>query len=280
MEFPVFDVRYPDLNYFILELEAAYRSGKINSWSELEKKVNFFFTPGKMAQTEESIPGWIKMASFSRGITLTHVLCVFLGMCLLPEYQKLTAEQQQLAKWIVLFHDVEKEPIQGTRDLTHGFRGAAMAAKKLSDLKFPVTSEYANSIDSWTDFTGNASILSDFFSSPIQDNSKLPEIISGIEKVFGKNTAAALITKGVLLHMSINVVEDYPQAAPLSMDEIILYVNDRLRPLLKTVMLADNEGWSLFYPEISLKQRNETVAVFEKIEKTTHINKSKKRGMS
>lgn len=110
MEFPVFDVRYSDLNYFILELEAAYRSGKINSWGELEEKVNFFFTPEKMAQMEEGIPGWIKMASFSGGITLTHVLCVFLGMFLLPEFQKLTPEQQQLAKWIVLFHDVEIEP--------------------------------------------------------------------------------------------------------------------------------------------------------------------------
>lgn len=280
MEFPVFDVRHPDLNYFILELVDVYRSGKIKSWGELEEKVNFFFTPEKMTQMEESIPGWIKMASFSGGITLTHVICVFLGMFLLPEYQKLTAEQQQLAKWIVLFHDVEKETIQGKRDLTHGFRGAAFTAKILSDIKFPVTSEFANSIDSWADFTGNASIPSDLFSSPIQDNSKLPEIISGIERVFGKNTAAALITKGVLLHMSINVVKDYPQSAPLTMDEIILYVDDRLKPLLKTVMLADNNGWSLFYPEISLKQRKETVAFFEEVEKITHINKSKKRGMS
>ncbi len=276
-EFPIFDIIFSDLNNFILDLAQAYQTEKINSWSELEEKVKEFFTPEKMIQTETRVPGWIRMASYSEGITLTHVTCVFLGLFIQPEFQNLTYEQQQLAKWIVLFHDVEKEHIKGKRDFSHGFRGAAFAAKSLAGLEFPFTNNYANLIESWSVFTQRSTTHLENFQDPIQDNRKLPEIISGIEKLFGKNTPAALISKGVLLHMSINVVEDYPQAAPLTMDEINLYIDDQLRPLLKSVMLADNDGWVLFYPEVRINQRNETLSAFKEIEKTAHKNQNENR---
>jgi hypothetical protein len=269
-EFPSFDSLFSDLNNFILGLADDYQRGKINSWRELEEKVGIFFTPEIMDRLERAIPGWKKMASFSDGITLTHVSCVFLGLLMLPEFQILTHEQQQLAKWIVLFHDVEKKHDGIKRDFTHGFRGAAHAARTLANLKFPVANEFSSLIDSWSTFTNGANVYSELQARPIQDNDKLPEIISGIERMFGKNTSAALVTKGVLLHMSVNVVQDYPQSAPLTANEINIYVDDSLRPLLKAMMLSDNEGWVLFYPEVRLKQREETLDAFEIILKAAH----------
>ena len=66
--------------------------------------------------------------------------------------------------------------------------------------------------------------------------------------------------------MSINVVDDWPQAAPLTAEEVKRYIKKDMIPLLKVMMLADNEGWSLFYPEDRLKQRDETLKAFEKVD--------------
>ena len=64
--------------------------------------------------------------------------------------------------------------------------------------------------------------------------------------------------------MSLNVVNQYPQAAPLSETEVKSYIDPVLLPLLRVMMLADNEGWVLFYSEVRELQRNETLAAFQK----------------
>jgi len=264
--FPLFDFHLSYLNKFILELVVAYNEGEIKSWDDLEKRVESFFTPERMNQIESIAPGWKKMASYSGGVTLVHVTCVFLGLFILPEFKSLPFEQGQLAKWIVLFHDIEKETNKGERDQTHGFRSATRAARTLPGLGFGITREYEGLIDLWSRLTNSAMIKSGNSAEYIQDNQKLPEIFDGIKKLFGDNTPASLIVKGVLLHMSIDVVGDWPQAAPLTEEEINKYVDRILYPLLKVMNLADSEGWSMFYTEIRRQQRNDTLKAFEKID--------------
>src|SRR5262245_10729783 len=96
--FPSFDQQLPFLNQFILGLVIRYQAGALNSWEELDLAVKAFFTPERMDQTEALVPGWKKMASFSDGITLTHVMCVFLGVFMMPEFHTLSPEGQQMAK--------------------------------------------------------------------------------------------------------------------------------------------------------------------------------------
>lgn len=263
---PSFDVQFDQLNQFLSHLVEEYKWGNIRSWEDLEKRVNDFFTQEEMDELESLVPGWEKMSALSDGVTLTHVMCVFLGLLMLAEYQVLTPEQQQLAKWIVLFHDVQKEVEPGKRDPIHAFRSAITTATNLPRFGFVTTPEYNNLIHPWSMLTYLAITTPENVSEPIQDNGKLPEILSGIDKLFGENAPAALIVKGVLLHMSINVVDDYPQAAPLSKDESAKYINKELLPLLKVMMLADNEGWVMFYPEVRREQYNETVNAFDKVE--------------
>jgi len=255
------------LNQFILELVELYQAGKLNAWDELDDQVKGFFTLEHLHAMEAMVPGWKKMASFSDGITLTHVICVFLGLFMLPEFLSLTHEQQQLAKWIVLLHDVEKDRVKGKRDLIHGFRGAALAAHTLERLGFDHTQEFDEFIDTWSKLTRNAITTSHVDGDLIQDNQKLPAILDGIKKLFDENTPAALIIKGVLLHMSLNVVNQYPQAAPLSEAEIKQFIDPIFLPLLRVMMLADSEGWVLFYPEVRELQRNETLTAFQVAEK-------------
>jgi hypothetical protein len=263
---PSFDDRFPDLRQFICELVDLYADGKINSWDELDPRVSAFFNPERMEQMESLVPHWQKMTSYLEGVTLTHVMCVFMGLYMLPEYGALAPAQQNLMQWIILLHDIEKKAEKGKRDPIHALRSAVTAAQRLPFLGFHTTDEYSALIDAWSDFTLSAMIVPDGAQERIPDKSKYPEILSGIDRLFGKGSAGALLIKTVLLHLSITVVKDWPSAAPLTIDEIKNYADKNLLPLLKVMMLADNEGWSMFYPADRDKQRAETLETYAALE--------------
>jgi len=267
MNFPVFDQCLPFLNRFILELVEGYREGKINSWDALDEKVKSFFTPERMDQMETLVPGWQKMSSYSDGVTRTHVMCVFLGVYMMPEFQALTPEGQQLAKWFVLFHDLDKFHIAGKKDPMHAFRSAALTAPGLARFDFPVTEKYHELINSWRELTFHACITRDGESAPKPDNRKLPEILNGLDVLFGENAPATLITKTVLFHISLDVDPNYLTPAPLTEAEIKRYIDPTLFPLLKVMMLGDNEGWAMFEPEGRKRLYDLTVAAFQRFEK-------------
>lgn len=271
--FPSFDVRLPELNRFILNLTKEYNAGNINSWDDLDERVKNFFTPQKITKVESIVPGWKKMASYSGGITLTHVTCVFLGMFMLPEFRRLAREQQQTAKWIILFHDIDKFHTQGKKDTMHAFRSAIIAAKDLPRLGFPITDKYHEQIDSWSELTYNAFIDQGEGVALKPDNLKLPEILMGINQLFGENSPASLIVKTVLLHISLDVDVNYPTPSPLSIVEIEHYIDPILFPLLRVMMLSDNEGWSMFDSEVRAQQRNDTLRSFAHVESL--INKER-----
>lgn len=254
------------LNQFILHLADEYRSGKINAWDELDERVKAFFTTERMEEVEAFVPGWKRMASYEDGITLTHVMCVFLGLFIMPEFQALTPDQQQLAKWIVLFHDVEKVHSRNKRDSMHMFRSAVTAANALPNIGFLVTGIHHVLIHAWSELTTYAYVTKeDSPEDQIPDNSKLPEIISDIDNMFGDDTPAALIVKCVLLHQAVDVVKDWPQPAPLTDEEIKRYISVEIAQLLKVMHLADNDGWMLFRPKRESYKR-ETLDAFERVE--------------
>ena len=264
-----FNEQLPDLHNFVLGLVAARNAGRINSWEDLDEQVLAFFTPERMERMEVLVPHWQKMASYREGVTLTHVICVFLGLYMLPEYQMLTAHQQNLMQWIVLLHDVEKQAEKGRRDPFHAFRSAVPAARALHRLGFETNSEYALLIDRWSELVLSACVQPEGAPEPIQDNRRYPEILEGIDHMFGKGSDAAAIVKTVLFHMSVNAVKEWPQAAALTIDEITRYIDRDVLPLLKAMMLSDNEGWSMFYADRET-QRSDTLDVYEELEKLIH----------
>jgi hypothetical protein len=266
VHFPAFDEQFPFLDQFILELVDAYHAGKINLWDELDEKVTTFFKPERMDEMEILVPGWKKMASYVEGVTLTHVMCVFLGMYMEPEYLRLTQEQQEEMKWVILFHDVEKQPQAGKRDHAHAFRSAVGAARTLPKLGFPITSEYSSLIAEWDQFTRSAITKLGNSADDIQDNHKLPAILDGIERIFGQNTPATLIIKTILFHLSVNL-DAWPPPNPLTNDEVKRYFNSELAALLLIMNLGDNDGWTFFDYEAREYQRADILDKFEKIKK-------------
>jgi hypothetical protein len=264
---PSFDEHILILNLFVLDLVKSYYAGHINSWDELDTLVKDFFTPERMEQTETLVPGWKKMASYSEGVTLTHVMCVFLGVYMMPEYKSLTPEQQQMAKWIVLFHDLDKFHIPGKKDTMHAFNSGVLTAKILPKFGFPVTEKYHELIHSWSELTIHAFTIHDGVTAPKPDNQKLPEILAGIDQLFGEDSPAALITKVALLHISLNIDVSYPTPSPLTDEEIKRFITPDLFRLLKVMMLGDNEGWTLFDPDNRARQYKDAVTVFQKVER-------------
>ena len=265
-DFPSFDTEFQELNQFVLSLVDEYKNGRLKSWDNLEEKVKAFYTPEKMDFIESKASGWNKMASYSGGITLTHVTCVFLGMFMLSEFQALSAGQQQLAKWIVLFHDIDKFHIRGEKDTMHAFNSAVVAANTLPSLGFPVQGAYHDLINSWGSYTREAFVPSDNDTAPKPDNQKLPKILSDIDRFFGEDTPAALIIKTVLLHISLDADKNYPTPSPLTETEIRQFISLNLLPLLRVMMLSDNEGWSLFEPNVRAQQNRDMLQAFERVE--------------
>lgn len=263
--FPSFDESLPFLHQFVLELVEAYRAGEVDSWNALDRKVKAFFTPARMEQMEAIVPGWHKMASYNDAITLVHVMCVFLGLYMMPEFLSMNHMQQQLMKWVILLHDVEKEPQAGKRDHAHAFHSAVTAARILPKLGFPITAKYDSLINEWSEFTTSAITKPENSTDIIQDNRKLPEILNGIEQMFGQNAPAALIIKTILFHLSVDM-QLWPPATPLTNEEVKRYFDHDLVPMLRVMNLGDSEGWSIFH-ESREALRNDTLDAFMTIER-------------
>ena len=260
--FPLVETHLPLMTGFVSGLAQDYRSGGIQSWEMMAERVHAFFTPDMLDEVDAVAPGWRDMSSYANGATLVHVMCVFTGLLTCPEFQHASNTQQELMKWIVLFHDIAKEVRTGQRDHTHGFRSAAKTGAILPRVGFPVTAEYDSLFKEWFALANTAITKRGVTTDRIHDNGKLPGVIGGIERLFGHDTPAALIVKTVLLHYSINVVEEWPQVAPLTEIEIRQYLDIELFPLLKMMMLADNDAWTLFDPSTRERYRQETLAVF------------------
>lgn len=262
MEIPQVETYLPELMPFMSSLADSFKQGELASWPAMAERVNGFFTPATMQKVNNAVPGWIEMASYNQGVTLVHVTAVLTSLLLCPEFHIALPEQQALMKWVVLFHDVAKKPQAGKRDFIHGFRSAAVAGRALPKLGFAV--QDSTELEAWALLTDNAITQGD--GEDIQDNRQLPKIISGIGRIFGHESPAALVIKTVLFHMSINVLAQWPQTAPLSDVEIQQYIDEPLLPLLKIMNMVDNDAWGFFEAERKQREREETLAVFQRIE--------------
>jgi len=198
-----------------------------------------------MAEIEAAIPGWRHMASYEDGKTLWHVNVAMIALLRLEEYKAMAPADRIVEEWIVLLHDLAKEPLKG-RDHRHSFRSGALAGRVLPGLGFPVTAAYAGGFPQWFALTDGAHRLDPAKGYPVQDNTELPAIMAGAASLFKGPTLTAV--KAITLHQSITSLAAWPVAAPISRAEAARYVDAELHPALLALTLADSGGWNLFDP--------------------------------
>lgn len=264
MSLPTVEKHLPALYAFAHQLGRDFAARRWGSAAEMNAAMQPFYTPDMMAEIEHVVPGWGKMAAYADGQTLYHVTTVLTTLFMLEEYKRLRADQKVIMQWMVLLHDIAKEAKRGTHDLVHGFRSAAITGRALAPIGFPTTLSYNGLIDTWFALTDTATTAHDVHHF-IQDNRKLPAILTGIDQLYGVYAPAGLIIKGVLLHVSIRTDPDYPTAAPLNDQEVVLCINRAFFPLLRALMLADVESWFLFDAAGRSLQRQHVITAFERI---------------
>ena len=154
-----------------------------------------------------------------------------------PEYAAASGEEKTLMEWSALLHDFGKQTVIGQRDPIHAFRSAAQTAIILPNLGFEMRCDDPAVIQTWKTLTQNAYLIRD--GAAVPDNAKLTEIIAGIDLIFGVGQPGSYIVKTILFHMSLEAEKDWPCAAPLTNDEIQLYLDADLFRILSAQMLAD-----------------------------------------
>jgi hypothetical protein len=259
---PRLEDRLPDLLEFVRTLARQIEAGEVQDGDALAARIRVFYTPEQMAAIEAVAPGWQEMAAYADGTTLHHVTQVLIALQLLPQYGRASGYLQALMEWSVLYHDLGKQVIAGQRDALHAFRSGTMAARTLPRLGFPTSEAYPVTLEAWSRFVAGAAVATPDGKGSMQDNRALPEILQGIDQLFGAGSAAALIVQAALLHQSLNVVPEWPNPGSLTEAQVPACIRPDLVPLLEGLMLADSDAWQLFEAEKKAKFRASTLAVF------------------
>jgi hypothetical protein len=252
----------PDLLGFVRVVARQIEAGALRDGEALVLQMRGFYTAEQSSAIEVVAPGWKAMAAYADGATLYHVTQVLVALQLLPEYRQASRDMQVLMEWSALFHDLGKQVIAGQRDALHAFRSATLAARALPHLGFPTSAVYPATISAWSRLVLGASVATADGKGLIQDNRALPEILHGLEQMFGTDSAASLIVQAVLLHQSLNVVPEWPNPGSLPEAELAACIRPSLLPLLEALMLADSDAWQLFEPGSKRRYRDCTLAVF------------------
>ena len=259
---PRLEEQLPQLLEFVRTLARQIEAGEIQDGDALGARIRVFYTAEQTAAIENVAPGWKEMAAYADGTTLHHVTQVLIALQLLPEYRQASRYLQALMEWSVLYHDLGKQVIAGQRDALHAFRSGTMAARTLPRLGFQTSAAYPTTLEPWSRLVLSASVATPDGKGSMQDNRALPEILQGIDQLFGAGTAAALIVQAALLHQSLNVVPEWPNPGSLTESQVPECIRPDLVPLLEGLMLADSDAWQLFEPEKKAKFRASTLAVF------------------
>jgi GNAT superfamily N-acetyltransferase len=247
---------------------------------EMHIAITEFFTAARMEQIESVIPGWKEMSGYAKGQTLVHTMCMLVAMLAAPEYKSAAVEEKRILEWVAILHDLSKRPQPDKRDHTHAFRSAARVAKILPHLGWQASSdelhsrEYSQYIEEWSTLTSQAVIPADTIrpveKQIIQDNTKLPEILEGIDRLFGPASAAARLVQCILLHASLDTVPTWPCPAGLSQAEARHLIDPPLLPLLAATLLADSDAWNLFDLPAKEYCRQETLKFLAQTWPTTY----------
>jgi len=246
LDFPPLSVSLPRLWGVIQTISTGLETGHYHDWPLLLAELDFVTESDWIETLDECLPGWRKIATIKSGITAKHTLIVLALGLNLPEYAALAENTRREFEWAALLHDLDKEYLPtGGKDASHAFRSAGVAAIVMAALGFrlqPGASPEA--VAEWAEVVMAAQVQ--IGASRVHDHANLPEIVSGLERLWGNGTSASRILKAILFHQSLPTIKDWTNPVLLDdaelRDALTLSDMDVLGPLL----IADSDAWNLF----------------------------------
>ncbi len=265
IDIPDFDVAMPVLSAFIVKLNSRIGLREIDSADSAEQTIDAFFTDDLKNNLETSAPGWSQLLDHDGTRTLCHVVTALASLPDYEEYNEADTKQKTIITWALFYHDIAKRSAN-QRDTCHAFRSAVVAANNFCRGHADLADSFKNKVDAWSETTLNAA-QSEPDNDTATNNANLIEIIQQLDLLFAPHSTANLIVKVILLHHSINTLQDWPQVNPLTDNEILLIFNAELLQLMRLMFLADSDGWELFHAERSVDYRSQIRSVFDRLER-------------
>jgi hypothetical protein len=246
MTIPRLALSIPRIWTLAQEVAEALKAGTYTRWPPLLAWLEILTEPDWIDDIDHLAPGWRKIATIKNGLTAKHTLLV-LAICLnLPEYAAAGEVTRYEIEWAAILHDLDKEyPANGKKDASHAFRSAAMAAKALPGLGFPLQpGANFSELDQWAGLLIASQRAVD--GQNVHDHTHLPEILSGLRRLWGDETPASRILKAILFHQSLPTLVDWTNPVLLNDDELRAALTLRDMDVLGPLLIADSDAWNLF----------------------------------
>jgi hypothetical protein len=256
---------------FIDDLSLAIEQGDTATSSNAKQSVIAFLDASQLQKLEATAPGWSDSIDHDKAETFTHVVLAMASLKFHREFEESSPNERNAIRWALLFHDIAKRSRE-VQDSTHAFRSAVVMARSLPLIGVELPTGYSQHIHGWAELTLGAVTQPAGRDVPIQDNQRIPEILAGLDLMLENHTCAKTAIKLVLLHHSINHLQDWPQASALTESQVSQLFDSRLLQLIRVMMLADSDGWELFNTPNCTRYREETRTVFRRLQSLVASN--------
>ena len=225
------------------QIATALQVGKFSDRESLNQQIRPLLDESFIESMDKIIPGWRKIAILHKGQTALHTLLVF-SLCLnLSEYTLADEQTCREIEWAAVLHDLDKNLARS--DTAHPFRSAAVVARIMPGLGFELLPQIGKTdLEAWSNLVLSAQRQDG--ERMIHDHASLRDIIDGIHKCWGRESSAARVLKGVLLHQSLPTVKEWSNAVLLTDEELSYSLTLSDMKVLGPLMIVDSDSWSIF----------------------------------
>jgi len=249
-DLPGFDQTFPDLTKMLMKYAEDFSTEREMTFDQLRDDMQAILKTESVAKRiTEIMPEMDELTQHCDGDISMHTLTVMLSFFKDLSFEGLDPVTRDIVTWALFLHDVMKRPQMGKgKDFVHPFKGAARACLILFRLGIiPRTSENYQMTRKFSStlHQGYKLLQKRGVSIPVQNHRCLHQAWEILEYM---PTQARMILKLILLHQSVTVVLDSPQAVDLTREERASFLDPLFIEVFQHIMLHDSVSYCLLHP--------------------------------